>query len=233
MKETEEDLRGLNLTPKKKRKVKRKLMLGNALLSELRKSREVSSRKARRPLHSIIAGKVTKKYRLISALSKRTGFSRNSLQKCNKKCIKSVKEVRKSLTKDIESEVISFLRREDNCRVQPGKADVKKDTDGTKQQTVVLTDYMKNLHLKFLSENPDLKLSLSSFCRTRPKSVLLACFITRNACLCIRHQNMALKVNALRKHGIDLNKNPEHIVNDAGRLDALLADLPDTVLYKT
>ena len=114
------------------------------------------------------------------------------MQKCNKKCIKSVKEVRKSLTKDIESEVISFLRREDNCRVQPGKADVKKDTDGTKQQTVVLTDYMKNLHLKFLSENPDLKLSLSSFCSIRPKSVLLACFITRNACLCIRHQNMAL-----------------------------------------
>ena len=102
-------MRGLNLTPKKKRNVKRKLMLGNALLSELRKSREVSSRKARRPLHSIIAGKVTKKYRLISALSKRTGFSRNSLQKCNKKCIKSVKEVRKSLTKDIESEVIHFL----------------------------------------------------------------------------------------------------------------------------
>ena len=38
MKETEEELRGLSLTPKKKRKVKRKLMLGNALLSELRKS---------------------------------------------------------------------------------------------------------------------------------------------------------------------------------------------------
>ena len=44
---------------------------------------------------------------------------------------------------------------------------------------------------------------------------------------------MALKVNALRKHGIDLNKNPEQIVNDACRLDALLADLLDTVLYKT
>ena len=84
MKETEEDLRGLNLTQKKKRKLKRKLMLGNALLSELRKSREVSSRKARRPFHSIIAGKVTKRYRLISTLSKRTIFSRNSLQKCNK-----------------------------------------------------------------------------------------------------------------------------------------------------
>ena len=71
MKETEEELHGLSLTPKKKRKVKRKLMLGNALLSELRKSRKVSSRKARRPLHSIIAGKVTKKYRLVSAISQR------------------------------------------------------------------------------------------------------------------------------------------------------------------
>ena len=70
MKETEGDLRGLNLTQKKKRKLKRKLMLGNALLSELRKSREVSSRKARRPFHSIIEGKVTKRYRLVSALSK-------------------------------------------------------------------------------------------------------------------------------------------------------------------
>ena len=141
-------MRGLNLTPKKKRTVKRKLMLGNALLSELRKSREVSSRKARRPLHSIIAGKVTKKYRLISALSKRTGFSRNSLQKCNKKCIKSVKEVRKSLTKDIESEVISFFRREDNCRVQPGKADVKKDTDGTKQKNSGIDRLHEELALK-------------------------------------------------------------------------------------
>lgn len=92
---------------------------------------------------------------------------------------------------------------------------------------------MKNLHMKFLSEDPSLKLSFSSFCRIRPKSVLLACFITRNACLCIRHQNMALKVNALRKFGINLNKNPERIVDEAENLESLLTELPDTILYKT
>jgi hypothetical protein len=182
LKDMDVDLHGIEMTPRRKSKVKRKLMLGNAFLSEIRKYRTEVSTKARRPLHSILAGNVTKKYRLISALRKGTGCARNSLLKCNKKVTSSLKEVRKSLTKEIEQDAISFLRREGNCRIQPGKADAKKEIHGTKTQTVILTDYMKNLHLKFLSESPSLRLSFSSFCRVRPKSILLACFITRNAC---------------------------------------------------
>jgi hypothetical protein len=44
---------------------------------------------------------------------------------------------------------------------------------------------------------------------------------------------MALKVNALRKLGINLNKNPERITDDVDALESLLTELPDMVLYKT
>jgi len=77
------------------------------------------------------------------------------------------------------------------------------------KQTKVLTDYLNNLNEKFIAENSELKVSLATFCRLRPKHILLAKFISRNACPCLKHQNMAMKVAAMRKVGAKLSENPE------------------------
>ena len=212
------DIQVLNLTTKQKLRMKKKILLGSALMEELKMSKEATTLKSRNPLYWFISGKITKKYWLLSTISKGTGFSRNSLIRVKSKKGSNLREVRKSLTKDVAEKVLAFMKREDNSRIQPGKADAKK-TDGLKQQTIVLTDYLANLHAKFLAENNHIKVSLATFCRLRPKHILLAAFISRNACLCLRHQNMALKINAIRKLGININQNPDKLLPEMNRVE--------------
>ena len=170
-KEAEADLAKLRLSPRGKRKLKRKLVLGNALLKEIKATGDSASRKEKHPLHNILAGKITKKYRLITAISRGTGLARNSMHTSKSKVFRPRKEVRRCLSEEVEEICIAFMRREDNCRMLPGKVDAKKTEEGTKEQSVVLTDYLRNLHLKFLAENPNLKMSLATFCRLRPKKM--------------------------------------------------------------
>jgi len=82
------------------------------------------------------------------------------MRKADTKVHADVKETRKCVSKMIEKRIEEFLGREDNCRVQPGKKDVKQG-----KQTKVLTDYLNNLHEKFIAENSELKVSLATFCR--------------------------------------------------------------------
>lgn len=223
------------LSPRRKSSLCRRLLLGSAVLEEIKEAKGVTRSKGRRPLHNILAGKITKKYRLIKAISSSTGLSRTAMLNSKSKTTRIRSELRQSVTKEMQAKVTEFLTREDNARTQPGKADAKKTGEGTeKAQTYVLTDYLANLHSKFLAENPDTKLSLASFCRMRPRHILLAAFISRNACQCQRHQNMALKVNALRKLGVGLSQNPDKLVEtEPANIIEMLAVLPATVPYKT
>ena len=140
----------------------------------------------------------------MNALSSELGLSRKAIRKADTKVHAAVKETRKCVSKMIEKRIEELFGREDNCRVQPGTKDVKQG-----KQTKVLTDYLNNLNEKFIAENSELKVSLATFCRLRPKHILLAKFISRNACPCLKHQNMAMKVAATRKVGAKLSENPE------------------------
>ena len=127
--------------------------------------------------------------------------------------------------------VLDFFERDDNSRNQPGKADAVK-CKGDVKQTRVLTDYLNNLHLhlKFLSENPDCKVSFSTFCRIRPKYIQLCAFISRSCCLCTKHQNMVLTTKTLRKEGFSVPTNPEKFINSEIDMATLQEKLPDTVI---
>ena len=99
--------------------------------------------------------------------------------------------------------IIEFLERDDNSRMMPGKKDFKtvRGKEGLgkeKKQKRILNDYMKNLHEKYLAEFSQRKISLAMFCRFRPAYLLLVNFASRNVCLCSRHQNLALKLKALK-----------------------------------
>ena len=65
----------------------------------------------------------------------------------------------KSTVGKYQEKVVEFMKREDNSKLQPGKKDVKKGESGDKRQVNILTDYLSNLHKKFLSENPDVEIS--------------------------------------------------------------------------
>ncbi|KAL3861744.1 hypothetical protein ACJMK2_007767 [Sinanodonta woodiana] len=73
---------------------------------------------------------------------------------------------------------------------------------------------MHNLHDKFCLENPDIKVSQARFYQSRPKYLLLANFASRRTCLCARHQNMALKLKAMRSLGLNLPKSPDAFIKE-------------------
>jgi hypothetical protein len=97
----------------------------------------------------------------------------------------------------------------------PGKRDFKKDNN-EKKQTRVLTDY--------LSENSTTKLSLALFCRTRPKYILLASFISRSTCLWVRHQNMSLLLKTARNKNVKMSINGDKVLETK---DEFLEDLKE------
>ncbi|XP_072023524.1 uncharacterized protein [Amphiura filiformis] len=98
--------------------------------------------------------------------------------------------------------VVVFLKRPDNSTCLPGKNDKLKCGKKTEQK-YILTDTLRNLHCKFLLENPSTTMGLAAFCKLRPKYMLPVRFIERKVCLCQKHQNMALKLQALKNHKLD------------------------------
>jgi hypothetical protein len=112
--------------------------------------------------------------------------------------------------------------------MEPGKKSATKTGDGT-FQTRVLKDYLSNPHQKFLSENPTLKLSLATFCRMRPKYIKLTNCLSRNACLCTKHQDFALKLKAFKKEGINVTQNPDDFVKHNVEMD--VDKLPEIVTF--
>ncbi|KAL3881981.1 hypothetical protein ACJMK2_028363 [Sinanodonta woodiana] len=71
----------LNLTPTRRRFVRRKLLQANTVMAEVKESRKATSRKKRNNLHRIISGTMARKYRCITNINKFTGLSRKSLVK--------------------------------------------------------------------------------------------------------------------------------------------------------
>lgn len=84
---------------------------------------------------------------------------------------------RKSKQQLLKEKVVSFMEREDNSTVMPGKKDCS--AGKIKIQKRVLNDYLHNLHSKVCLENPEIKISRALFCRFRPKHILHVNFGSR------------------------------------------------------
>ncbi|WAR07281.1 LOW QUALITY PROTEIN: hypothetical protein MAR_017239 [Mya arenaria] len=229
-KRTEADLQSLKLTPKSKQAIRRKLLLSNTVMSEIKSAQESTSAKRRQGLYCIVSGRIARKYRCLNQIQRQTGLSRKSLAKVMDKKLVNIthSESRLCIARNLKSQVIEFLSRDDNSRSQPGKADAKKTESGEKKQTRVLTDYVGNLYDKFLKP-----WNKTTFQRLRPKNILLTSFISRNTCQCVHHQNMALKIQSLRKLDIKIGQNPEHLIARLDELDNILENLPENVNFKT
>ena len=79
-----------------------------------------------------------------------------------------------------------------------------------KKQRRVLTDSIKNLHLKFLAES-SIKPSYSFFCKARPWWVAMATERDREMCQCIKHDTMQFMVHELFKLNLISDTNLEKI----------------------
>jgi hypothetical protein len=122
-----------------------------------------------------------------------------------------------------------FYFREDVSTCMPGKRDAVK-VGSQRLQKYILSDLISNIYTKYIMENPEEKISRATFYRCRPKNVLQVYYNNRKVCLCIHHQNMALKLRALK--GIaGLPVIPDKYIKDADLRvihNELEENLPDT-----
>jgi len=107
----------------------------------------------------------------------------------------------------LSNDINKFLERDDNSRAMPGKNDKAKTVKGHVQRRV-LNDNMAFLHMKYQAETSS-KVSFSTFFVMRPKHIGLTRYLSRNKCLCQKHQNMALALKSMKKAGAEVPLNPD------------------------
>ena len=102
--------------------------------------------------------------------------------------------------------VTAFLTRDDNSQLTTNKNDTV-SRRGAKRQRRLLSQSLKALYKKYLSENPkNMHLSYGLFCRWRTFYVVTPTACNRQSCLCKMHENgrlMFLKLKQLGKLSYD------------------------------
>ena len=167
-----------------------------------------------------------KKCRLLRRMNKETRLARNSLMQSQSKSCVMEKRTRLLQIHLAKQEMVkAFLERDDNSRMMPGKNDARRNETGVKVQKRILCDYLCNFFDKFKAENPDQRMSHATFCRLRPKHIILASFTSRNTCLCQHHQNLALLLRALEGKEATTTVNPDKFIaeNNDEQIKEILA----------
>jgi hypothetical protein len=111
------------LTEIQKNTVRREILFGNIVGEQLRNKKESRSKSTMKGLHMAVAGQIIRKYRAHSIFCKKTGLNINTMSKYTGRTTEKEKA---KPTRKYERLIIEFLERDDNSRIQPGKADTVK-----------------------------------------------------------------------------------------------------------
>lgn len=195
------DMLNAGITPEKVPSIRRKLVTAYALMGEIKEASIHRKGKSKETIEAIVSGKILRKYRGIRQVSRESDLNRHRMAQMKTKLTRDKKRQRLVDQQErMKSCIEEFLSRDDNSRVVPDKNEVKKQNDGSMKPKRTLSDYLDNLHQKFCMENPRIKVSRATFCRYRPKHILPVSFAVRKTCLCTKHQNMSLKLKAIKQH---------------------------------
>lgn len=183
-------LRGKNVDVE----VRKKLAFGEVVQSQLAQHyHELQTNKDKQSLKIIIATKIIKKYRLVTAARKllRYGPETRAAHVTNKK---------KAVISAHRLQVQQFLESDDNSTMAPGKRDTIA-RNKIKMKKRFLNNTLFNLHQKCLKTN-GLKISYSQFCRFKPFWIVAPNVNRRDTCLCIKHSNFEMLVSSLLRKDI-------------------------------
>lgn len=147
--------------------------------------------------------KIMNQYKCISSKV----FATTSKKSTMKQTMKDLRM--KKIENAVHLHVTNFFENDDVSKMCPGKKDcitVKK----VKKQKRILLDSLKNLHLKFMSQE-NYKISYALFCRLKPFWVVIPKVTDRDTCACKIHSNAELLVEALHKAGAIDKKTPKEI----------------------
>lgn len=110
-----------------------------------------------------------------------------------------------TLTEETLAAVLEFYQSPENVRVLPGKKDfvsVKTENGRQHKQKMLILCNLKELHQQFTT-NTNIRIGFSKFASLRPEwCVLAGASGTHTVCVCIYHQNVKLKVAALKQQDI-------------------------------
>ncbi|KAJ3612394.1 hypothetical protein NHX12_020670 [Muraenolepis orangiensis] len=187
--------------------IKRALLFHTSLIEDIRtKYANAKTDREKQLIAKVVSGNILKKYKLQKHAQTAFGYSKKrakysvDLTYRGRKCV-SGNEIRKNVT--------SFFLRDDVSRMTTGRKQtvtrMKK-----KMQKRLLTDTMKNLHRRFLSEHIG-HVSYTSFCRLRPFWVVTPSASDRDTCLCKKHENLQFMANALQSQGFLSSRNIEEM----------------------
>lgn len=150
------EIRKLGMSPRSVPRPLKKLLFANVIMEELKNAasapnaKKGTKQKAKGLAESVFAGKVIKKYRCMGLLQKYAQVGRRVLNTHHGKLVYKRKKRNEERSDELKKQVISYLERDDNSRMLPGKADCTKGKDG-KVQKRILNDYLYNLYKKFLA----------------------------------------------------------------------------------
>lgn len=187
--------------------IKRALLFHTSLIEDIRSKYEnAKTNREKQLIAKVVSGNILNKYKLQKHAQTYFGYSKKrakypvDLTYHGRRCV-SRNEIRKKVT--------SFFLRDDVSRMTTGRKQtvtrLKK-----KMQKRLLTDTMKNLHRRFLSEHIG-HMSYTSFCRLRPFWVVTPSSSDRDTCLCKKHENLQFMANALQSQGLLSSRNIEEM----------------------
>lgn len=152
-------------------KVRKTLNFHYALVEDLSDScKRAKTHKEKQTCLKLLTGKIIRRYRYQRHAQEVLGLPRRCLNhkvvpgKAHKKATPIIEDMKKS--------IVDFYVRDDNSRIMPGKKDTI-TKHKKKMQKRLISDHIKNVHLKYLAENPQRKVSYSLFCALRPFWVVI------------------------------------------------------------
>lgn len=181
-------------------KVRRSLLTHHALMANIKTTfASTKTKREKRVMARLFTGKLLKKYGLQKEISATLHVSRKWRKNPGEGNVKY-----RSLCSKLQSKVVAFLTRDENSRLTAGKKQTI--TRGRiRKQKRFLNDTLRNLHRRFLSEHPLVRISYSLFCRMRPFWVVTPTLADRETCLCKTHENLSFLVEKL--HSLKLLKS--------------------------
>lgn len=124
-----------------------------------------------------------------TALSKMLPVSRATLHRPKYK-----KPGRRPIVDEVRQLVLAFYTKFENITEYPNKRRGK-----TAEPLRVLNFTLKRLYVKFCTEHPDAKISLTTFRKYKPKTIKYKSAARLIQCVCDRCENVALLVSAIRR----------------------------------
>lgn len=197
--------------------VRKTLVFHNAVMDDLRDKYKLSKTlNEKRRLACIVMGKRIMNCRLQQHSQDQLGFTCKTWQSFKRReSIVSgsvALRVRDMSVKLLQNSVRDFFLRDDVSRNTAGKKECI-TVNKRKMQKRFITDTLQNIHRKFLSENPLVKISYSLFCKLRPFWVLLPNASNRDTCLCKLHENLQFIVSRLSSRQILNTTNCEQLAD--------------------